>query len=24
MFGGTLSAEARPERGFAVSARLPR
>jgi signal transduction histidine kinase len=24
MFGGTLTAEARPERGFAVSARLPR
>jgi signal transduction histidine kinase len=24
MFGGTLTAEARPDRGFAVSARLPR
>jgi signal transduction histidine kinase len=24
MFGGTLTAEARPERGFAVAARLPR
>jgi len=24
MFGGTLTAAARPDRGFAVSARLPR